>query len=75
MMMRLFLILSALLALSACKEPSQSQAHARNAGDTPAWQGANDAFMAPGWKPGDKAVWEKQMHQRAQTQNEYLRVN
>lgn len=75
MMMRLSLILAALLALSACKEPSQSQADARNAGDTSAWQGASNAFMAPGWKPGDKAVWEKQMHQRAQAQNEYLRVD
>jgi hypothetical protein len=74
-MIRATLLLAALFMLSACHEPSQSQADARNSGDVPAWKGANDAFMAPGWKPGDKSVWEKQLHQRAQTQNEYLKVD
>ena len=74
-MMRIALLLTALLMLSACQERSQSQADARNSGDTPAWKGAHDAYMVPGWKPGDKAAWEKQLHQRAQTQNEYLKAN
>lgn len=75
MMMRITLVLVALLALAACNEPSQSQADARSANDAPAWKGANDAFMAPGWKPGDKYAWERQLQQRAQTQNEYLKVD
>lgn len=74
-MIRATLFLAALFMLSACSEPSQSQADARSAGDVAAWKGANNAFMAPDWKPGDKSVWEKQLHQRALTQNEYLKVN
>lgn len=74
-MIRATLFLAALFMLSGCSEPSQSQADARSAGDVPAWDGAKNAFAAPGWKSGDKAVWEKQLHHRAQTQNEYLKVD
>lgn len=74
-MMRLSLILATLFFLSGCNQPSQSQADARTAGDTPAWKGADAIFMAPGWKAGDKVAWEKQLHQRAQTQNEYMKAN
>ena len=68
-------VLLAVLAVSACGERDQTLAAGRHkSGDQP-WQGAKNGFVDPLWKPGDKAAWEKQLRQRAQTQNEYNRVN
>jgi hypothetical protein len=58
--------------LCACTEKPQT-ASTRKA-DAEPWQGPPDAFMAQGWKVGDKASWEQQMRQRAQSQNEYSRA-
>jgi hypothetical protein len=44
------------------------------ASDVAAWQGAQDPFVVPGWKPGDKASWESELQKRAQGQNEYVRI-
>ncbi len=60
------------LLLAACTEKPQT-AGTRSA-DTPAWNGAQPAFDAPGWKPGDKASWEEQIKQRNRNQNEYVRL-
>lgn len=58
--------------LGACGE--KPQAAGTRASETQAWNGAQKAFDAPGWKPGDKASWEEQIKQRNRQQNEYTRV-
>ena len=65
----------ALLALGACGEKPQTIAAAQKKVDTPSWQGADNPFMASGWKPGDQVSWEEQIKKRAMGQNEYLRAN
>jgi hypothetical protein len=60
------------LALSGCTEKAQT-ANPRKS-DTHAWQGTGNAYVASGWKAGDKASWDEQMRTRAQAQNEYGRV-
>jgi hypothetical protein len=74
-MMRLFLICSSAVLLSACGELDQSQSAERHLPDTPAWKGANNAYVAKGWTPGDKTAWEKQIRARGQSQNEYVKTN
>ncbi len=59
--------------LTACSERPQSIQSGRSS-DVPAWQGAQDPFVVPGWKPGDKASWEAELQKRAQNQNEYVRI-
>jgi hypothetical protein len=74
-MMRLFLICSSVALLSACGEFDQSQTADRHMPDAKAWQGANNAYVAPGWKAGDKTAWENQLRTRGQFQNEYVKTN
>ena len=64
--------LAATLGLAACAEKPQT-ATAKTP-DSPPWQGAQDGYVASGWKPGDKASWEEQMKTRSQGQNEYSRA-
>lgn len=63
------------LALSACGERDQSITGSTNKSDAKPWQGAKNDFVAGGWTPGDKGSWEKQIHTRNQSQNEYVRIN
>ncbi|MET0961580.1 MAG: hypothetical protein ABWY05_02005 [Noviherbaspirillum sp.] len=68
-------MLLAVLAVSACGERDQTLAAGRHkSGDQP-WLGAKNGFVVQTWTPSDKAAWEKQLRQRAQTQNEYNKVN
>lgn len=68
------LSLTALAALVACGEKPQALQTFK--GDVPAYQGANDKFVAAGWKPGDKANWEESLKARMQnSQNEYNRMS
>jgi hypothetical protein len=46
-----------------------------NRGDEPAYKGAHDAEVAKGWTPGDKLAWERQVRERGQLQNEYVKTN
>ena len=62
--------LAALLA--ACGEKTQT-ASARKA-DGRAWESTDPSFVANGYKAADQASWEQQTRQRAQSQNEYVRV-
>jgi hypothetical protein len=72
-MMRLVLITAAVMALAACGEKPQTASGAKS--DVPAFQGAENKFVAPGWKPGDKTSWEQGLKARAQnTQNEYSKT-
>jgi hypothetical protein len=60
--------------LAACSEKPQELAGSKVKGSAPAWQGAKDEFVQPGWKVGDRASWEQQMKERAKGQNEYARI-
>ncbi len=72
-MMRLVLMTAAVMALAACGEKPQTGYGVKS--DVPAFQGAKDPFVAPGWKPGDKGSWEQRLKARAQnTQNDYVRM-
>ncbi|HEX6704238.1 MAG TPA: hypothetical protein VF169_05710 [Albitalea sp.] len=60
---------AALLAgLAACEQP---QTVTTRKTDAKPWQGADNAYLASGWKAGDRGSWEEQMRARAQTQNDY----
>ena len=61
------------LALGACGEKPQSAGTAPKS-DTKAWDGSATVFAAEGYKAGDKAAWEQQLRQRAQSQNDYMRA-
>ncbi|MDB5763184.1 MAG: hypothetical protein JWQ21_2179 [Herminiimonas sp.] len=74
-MMRVALISLSALLLVACGEKDQSLAKAYNKSDGKPWQGAHDEFVVKGWTPGDKTAWELQLRSRAQTQNEYVKIN
>ena len=78
-MMRLFLICAVACApaviLSACGEVDQSKSAGRHLPDEQPWQGAKNAYVVQGWKPGDKNAWETQIRTRQQNQNDYVKLN
>lgn len=75
-MMRLIVCISSLTALfglSACGDKPQSAGGVKN--DVASYQGVDNKFAAPGWKPGDKTSWEQALKARMQnTQNEYSKM-
>ena len=72
-MMRLFVVISAIVLLSACGDKPQSAGGVK--GDVAPYQGVNNKFATPGWKAGDKTSWEQALKARTQnTQNEYTRT-
>jgi hypothetical protein len=67
-------IFAALAGLSACGEKPQTLGG--NKSHVAAFQGAQNQFVAPGWKPGDKSSWEQGLKARMQnSQNEYSKTN
>ena len=63
-------------ALGACGEKPQTINASAKKADAQAWavsKGPNPAFMAPGWKAGDKTSWENELRRRHQAQNDYAR--
>jgi hypothetical protein len=61
--------------LAACGEkPQVAAATGERKTDAKGYTGAAADFTAPGWKAGDEASWQQQLKQRAQSQNEYVRV-
>jgi hypothetical protein len=65
--------LASVVFLVACGEKPQTLG--AGSADTPSFKGAENAFVAPGWKAGDKTSWEQGMKARAfNTQNEYSRT-
>ncbi len=63
----------ALTGLAACGEKVQTGGGVKS--DVAAYQGADNAFVNPGWKAGDKTSWEQGLKVRAQnTQNEYSKT-
>lgn len=69
------LAMGGVVALAGCGERPQALDHAAAARhDTKASQGAQNAFVAAGWTPGDDSSWQTQLRTRAQQgQNEYNR--
>lgn len=69
------LMICLMAALTACSERDQSLATGSKP-DTKPWQAAPtpSPYAAKGWTAGDKANWETQIRNRAQTQNEYAKV-
>ena len=66
-------VLVALAGLSACTEKPQTLGGKKS--DAAAFQGAQNPFVAPGWKPGDKSSWEQGLKARMQnSQNEYSKT-
>ncbi|MDB5931399.1 MAG: putative lipoprotein [Polaromonas sp.] len=67
-------LLAALAALSACGEKPQTLGSNRI--DVAPYQGAQNEFVAPGWKATDKGSWEQGLKTRMQnSQNEYTKIN
>lgn len=72
-MMRLTVLISTVVLLSACGDKPQSAGGVK--GDVAPYQGVDNKFAAPGWKAGDKTSWEQALKARTQnTQNEYTRT-
>ena len=73
--MRAVLLTSIVFAsslLSACGERSQTAGGGRT--DVAPYQGAENRYVAPDWKAGDKANWEQALKARMlYSQNEYSR--
>ena len=74
--MRTVLVLFlAALALAACAEHEQTASGIKS--DAAPFSGTNKQppFMAVGWKPGDRAIWEQQLKVRTDNgQNDYVKV-
>ena len=63
------------ICLCACTEEPQTINSGKRP-DTAAFNGTGMAFVAPGWKQGDKTSWDQQLRTRLQTgQNDYAKVN
>ncbi len=75
--MKLSLSLIAALALVACSDkPQDLNAGSASKQDAAAFTGTGSAFVAQGWKPGDKASWEQHLKTRMQNgQNDYSKAN
>ena len=71
----LTLSIAASVGFTACSEkPQIAAASGERKADAKGYSGAAADYNAPGWKAGDEASWQQQLKQRAQAQNEYVRV-
>lgn len=71
MIQRIVIVAAMAALLSACGEKPQTAATKKSDGKP--WEGAQNSFVAQGWKAGDQGSWDAQMRTRAQGQNEYSR--
>lgn len=71
---RILVAVLSFAVVGACGEKPQTTASGAKKSDTQAYEGAQGAFVASGWKAGDRAGWEEQMRVRVQNQNEYVRT-
>jgi hypothetical protein len=75
-MIRLLVLCAAMvvtLGLNACGEKQQASVMTKKS-DGKAWDASDNAYVASGWKGGDRASWEEQMRSRAQAQNDYAKT-
>lgn len=65
------------MALVACGDKPQTLSPgSASKQDAAAFTGTGSPYVAPGWKPGDKASWEQHLKARMQTsQNDYTKAN
>jgi hypothetical protein len=71
----LALALGMACVLAACGEkPQIAASKGERKSDAKGFTGADPGYSVPGWKAGDEASWQQQLKQRAQSQNEYVRV-
>jgi hypothetical protein len=69
------LSLVTLVSIVGCSDKPQVMESASKT-DGAAFNGTGSAFMASGWKPGDKVSWESQLRARLQGgQNDYSKAN
>ena len=74
--MKAIVIAAAALLLSACGDVDQSMTGTKvSRGDDPAYKGAHNLNVAKGWEAGNKDAWNKQIRERGQLQNEYMKTN
>lgn len=74
-MKRLLILGAAMALLAACGEKPQTAGTGPRS-EAAAYTGTGKAFVAQGWKPGDKASWESHLKARnAYGQNDYTRTN
>ena len=69
-------ITSALVAtalLAGCNEANVGTSASKRPDMAP-YRGADNGFMAKGWKPGDQASWNAEITKRNQLQSEYSRI-
>ena len=72
MIARIVFVAALAAALAACGEKPQTASTKKSDGKP--WEGAQNSFVAQGWKAGDQGSWDAQMRTRAQGQNEYSRA-
>ena len=72
--MRVAFAVLLLAGLGACGEKPQTANVSARKSDTRAYEGTQNAFVAPGWKVGDSGSWEEQLQVRVRNQNEYNRT-
>ena len=73
-MKRFLAIAASVVLLAACSESPQTLGSANR--DVAPYQGTGKAFVAAGWRQGDKTAWESQLKARMQFgQNDYGRMN
>ena len=74
---KLGLLVVAVAALCACGDKPQTLGTgSASKQDSAAFTGTGSAYVAQGWKPGDKASWEQHLKARMQNgQNDYSKAN
>ena len=66
----------AMVAVGCGDKPQDLNPGSASKKDATAFSGTGSAYMAQGWKAGDKVSWEQHLKARAQNgQNEYTKVN
>ncbi len=75
--MKVILLMLSVACLAACGDkPQNLNAGTASKQDATAFSGTGTAYVAPGWKPGDKVSWEQHLKARAQSgQNDYAKAN
>lgn len=73
-MRQLTMLAMAVTLLVACGEKPQTLGSPKS--DSPPYAGTGSAFVAAGWKAGDKTAWEQHLKARQHNgQNDYSKVN
>jgi len=66
-------LVAASLLVAGCNEAAVGTSASKRPDIAP-YMGADNGFMAKGWKPGDQASWNAEITKRNQFQSEYSRI-